>query len=749
MSPPIAEDSAVTIDANSIEAFVNVVFGGVTGFVDVRLLAEKGTPDQPPRCFSLPVDRQLTPALVHYAKEAADIGAACHVVPAGTPRRGRARVGTVAQVAVIVVDLDDGDIEMKRAHLEAYIGAPTLTVASGGKTSAGQSKLHLYWRLQTAADGDDLERVRLVRERIARKVGADISVARLQQPIRLAGSIHCKHGLRAPVPVLGHSEAAWSLKALEMAADALPSIAPLEHDPGSRAGGQEGATRFDALSQYIGKQVRDVRLGRATRAAAWEAIKAFNATRVEPGWDERRLRQEFEALELLDRRNHGKRRIRKNDDLDLTEHGLARRLVDEHGAGWRYVPAQGAWLEWTGSHWRPDETRRVLELCRQHCEAAALDEAPGGVRRILSERTIRAVERLAQCDPRISAAVGEWDRHEMLLNTPAGVLDLATGELLQSDPGLQLTRITQASPGTGCPRWLKFVGRITGGDGELASYLQRVAGYCLTGRTDEQAFFLLHGPGANGKTVFLEVLAHVLGGYARSAALDTFMAARGERQSFDLAGLDGVRLLIATETEAGRAWAEARIKAITGGDRIAVRHLYQSFYETTASYKLLISGNHRPRISGGGKAMLRRLQMIPFDTVIPEGERDGRLREKLVQEQDGILGWMLDGCRAWQDSGLRVPQRVRDAVTSYFDNEDVVGQWIAECCDQGGHLRSSAGELFASWRARADAIGVPAGSARDLGERLRDHGFEPFRNRQARGWIGLAPRAAGAGSAQQ
>ena len=161
------------------------------------------------------------------------------------------------------------------------------------------------------------------------------------------------------------------------------------------------------------------------------------------------------------------------------------------------------------------------------------------------------------------------------------MVDLRTGEMLPSDPGLQMTRITRASPGGGCPLWLGFIERITGGDVDMAAYLQRVAGYCFTGRTEEQVFFFLHGAGANGKTVFLEVLADMLGTYARTAPLDTFMATRADRQQDDLAGLDGARMVIATETEAGRPWAEARIKAITGGDRITVRRLYGEYFETT------------------------------------------------------------------------------------------------------------------------------------------------------------------------
>ena len=277
----------------------------------------------------------------------------------------------------------------------------------------------------------------------------------------------------------------------------------------------------------------------------------------------------------------------------------------------------------------------------------------------------------------------------------------------------------------------------------MAAYLQRVAGYCLTGRTDEQVFFFLHGSGANGKTVFLEVLADVLGTYTRTAPLDTFMATRADRQQNDLAGFGGARMVIATETEAGRPWAEARIKAITGGDRIAVRHLYGEFFETTPGYKLLIAGNHRPRLTGGGSSMARRLHLVPFDTIIPEQERDLRLREKLLGERGGILGWMLEGCHAWQSQGLQPPQKVRDAVASYFDTEDFVGDWIAEDCEVGEPTNRSTAELYASWGRRAESLGIDPGNARDLGERLRALGFHSVRTRKSRGWKGLRPLLAG------
>lgn len=750
MNRPERVESEPEVDITAIQRFVHVVFDGLTGFVDVRLLTEKGTPVQRPRCESVAVDERLAASLARCAANALRLGLACTVVPATTARRGRARTSNVTEAAVVLVDLDDGDIAASRAHLVRHLGPPTLVVASGGTTSSGQQKLHLYWRLAQPATGAAFARVSRLRETVARRAGGDTSFAKPSQPIRLAGSVHCKHGRRSPVHIVEHSGAAYALEALERAVEAMPPIRQTKDsvsgDPADEtgrrrihAGGIDGITRFEAVSRFVGKQVRLVRLGQISRAAAWRAVIAYNAERIDPCWSEARLRREFDALELVDRRNH--RGAKETEiEVDRTEHGLARQLAAEHAGGWRYVPGVG-WLAWTGTHWERDETNRLLELCRRLCEAAASRQPDPERRRLLTDRTIRAVERLARSDPRLATRAAEWNSDGMLLNTPAGVIDLRTGEVFPNDPRLQMTRITGAAPGNGCDRWRAFIQRITGGDADMMGYLQRIAGYCLTGRTDEQAFFLLHGSGANGKTVFLEVLAAILGSYAQTAPLDTFMAARADRQQNDLAGLDGARMVIATETEVGRPWAEARIKAVTGGDRIAVRRLYGEFFETVPAYKLLIAGNHRPRLTGGGTSMARRLHLAPFDTVIPEGERDGRLRDKLLDERSGILSWMIEGCRTWQDQGLAPPRKVREAVASYFDAEDFVADWIAEDCEVGPGHKARVADLYASWRLKAESLGIGPGNARDLGERLRSLGYESFRTGRARGWKGIRPLA--------
>lgn len=355
-----------------------------------------------------------------------------------------------------------------------------------------------------------------------------------------------------------------------------------------------------------------------------------------------------------------------------------------------------------------------------------------------SERTIRSAVGLAASDPQIATDTFSWDIHPMLLNTEGGIVDLQTGEVRPHDPMYLMTQITFARIGSGCPRWLQFLDEITNGDMLLASYLQRLAGYCLTGSTSEQCFAFLHGHGANGKSVFVSTLSNVLGSYAATATLDTFAASRSARHLTELAGLRAARLVVVPETEAGQGWAEARIKTVTGGERIRANFMHKDHFEYLPQFKLLVAGNHRPSLSNVGEAMRRRLHLVPFATAIPAEKRDHRLTEKLWLERDGILGWMIAGCIGWQREGLSPPPIVTEAVRNYFASEDLVGQWLDECCVLEGS-EPSAG-LFQSWKGWAEASGFIVGTQKSLGETLRTKGFRDGKVQRARGWYGISLR---------
>jgi len=197
--------------------------------------------------------------------------------------------------------------------------------------------------------------------------------------------------------------------------------------------------------------------------------------------------------------------------------------------------------------------------------------------------------------------------------------------------------------------------RSLAADDQLVGFVQRVLGYCLTGATLEHALFFLYGLGANGKSVLLSTVTGILGEYHRTAPVEMLLVSKHDRHPTELAGLVGRRLVTATETEQGKRWAEAKIKALTGGDTISARFMCRDFFDYVPQFKLIVAGNHKPSLNTVDEAMRRRLNLIPFNVTIPEKDRDPHLGEKLKAEWPQILQWMIDGCLEWQEHGLSAP----------------------------------------------------------------------------------------------
>jgi putative DNA primase/helicase len=320
----------------------------------------------------------------------------------------------------------------------------------------------------------------------------------------------------------------------------------------------------------------------------------------------------------------------------------------------------------------------VFDTAREICrEAAEHCLSPKAVR---SAKTVAAVECLARGDKRQHATVEQWDPDKYLLNTPGGVVDLRTGAKREQGATDYMTKMTAAAAGGDCPRWRQFLDEVTAGGKPVQEFLQRMAGYCLTGDTNEHALFFVHGPGGNGKSVFINVLSAILADDHRSAPIETFTAAHVDRHPTELAMLRSARLVTATETEEGRRWAESKVKALTGGERIAARFMRQDSFEYVPQFKLLIGGNHKPALRSVDEAIRRRMHLIPFTVKIAPVKRDVQLSEKLAAEWPGILQWAIDGCVDWLKRRLAPPATVIEATATYLENEDAVGQWLQDEC---------------------------------------------------------------------
>ena len=423
-----------------------------------------------------------------------------------------------------------------------------------------------------------------------------------------------------------------------------------------------------------------------------------------------------------------------------TEDALALSFTRRYHRDWRYVAGWGKWLVWDGQRWRTEDTLAATDLIRSVCRQTALRaDNPRVATKLASAGTVSGVERLARADRRHAATTDEWDADPWLLNTQGGVLDLKTGRMRPHERTDRMTKITTATPGGDCQTWRQFIDEVTGGDKELEFYLQRMVGYALTGTTQEHALFFLYGTGANGKSVFVNTLATILGDYATNAPMDTFMETRTDRHPTDMAGLRGARFVAAIETEQGKRWAESKLKNLTGGDKISARFMRQDFFEFFPQFKLFVAGNHKPAIRNIDEAMKRRLHLIPFTITVPPERRDKNLQQKLLAERDGILAWAVQGCLDWQRHGrLKPPQRVVDATEEYFEAEDALGRWLDERCVRETCAKSLTAELFNDWKQWAEAAGEFVGAQRRFSDQLITRGLEKWRNGMGvRGFQGI------------
>ena len=422
----------------------------------------------------------------------------------------------------------------------------------------------------------------------------------------------------------------------------------------------------------------------------------------------------------------------------LCEDALALEFSRRHSKDWRYVDDWHQWLGWDGKRWAKEGTLQIFDLARKVCrEVDARNAKSDGTTRGVKAATVASVERLARTDRRHASSSDRWDMDLWVLNTPAGIVDLKTGNTSPHDRTRMMSKITTATPRGDCPIWDAFLRDVTDGDDELSHYLARVAGYALTGVTTEHALFFFYGTGGNGKSIFLSTLAAIMGDYGTVAPMDTFLASKHLQHPTDIAGLRGSRLVTAGEVERGRRWAEAKIREITGGTPVKARLMRQDFFEFTPQFKLLCAGNNKPSIGDVDEAMRRRMHLIPFTVTIPAAKRDQGLAEKLLAERDGIMAWAVRGCLEWQADGLMPPPVVLAATKEYLESEDTMSRWVTECCTIDTAARADSASLFASWKVWTELNGEYPGSTKKFTQDLQKRGYKMWRLSGKTGILGL------------
>jgi len=435
-----------------------------------------------------------------------------------------------------------------------------------------------------------------------------------------------------------------------------------------------------------------------------------------------------------------------------------------------YVPQRGAWFEFDNHHWQMDDVRHIMQKAIQCTKDMLLDasiivaqatklsdpeERKHEIERAQalmsyatksqSKAKLEAMLSLASSNTAMVVSQGELDSNDMLLGVQNGVIELETLSFREGDPDDYITKQCVAEwsgDSEPCPTWEKFLEEVQP-DSEVRMWLQKFAGYCLTGKTSEQIFTVFQGNGANGKSVFVDILKLVMGSYATTAQFDTFCEKdNGSAIRNDVAMLDKIRLVVANEGSEGARIDEGMVKQITGGDDYTARFLHREFFTFKPKFKVILVSNHKPVIKGTDNGIWRRLVLVPWNVTIPSEKRDKKLVDKLKRELNGIFAWMIHGLAMYQDDGLaELPIPLVIANNEYRKDSDIIGLWLEEAIDTDDGFSVTSSALYTNYEQWAKSYGFRPMSQKTLADKLREKGFSPAKVQQCRGWNGLRLKA--------
>lgn len=441
--------------------------------------------------------------------------------------------------------------------------------------------------------------------------------------------------------------------------------------------------------------------------------------------------------------------------------GNAQRVVDRFGTEILWIKDTEQWAAYDGGRWsfrgsntevwtrivatidglldeadNYDDTEPVFDPGDKPTKDERLSERERFLKFARAQRyrpKLGAAREILQAHPALHVHMDHFDRPELLLNVANGVVDLTTGELHPHDRTLYLMQQSQVryEPGARAPMWLDFLASVMP-DEERRAYLARVVGYTLTGSTQEQAMFIHHGDGSNGKGVFMRVLMALLGDYAQSVPRSTLLAKQGDSIPNDVARMMGKRLLATTETSAGKKLDDELVKQLTGEDTMSARFMRAEFFDFRPVGKIHLATNYLPNV-GSGHGMARRLQDIGWDVTVPAHKRVPKLDEKIMAaEAGGVLNWAVAGCVEWQRTGLSVPAAVQEKTREHLANSDPLAMWLdEETAEQAGSSIETR-QLYANYKNWSENSGMRPMSMTAFALALGERGVENGKDSRTR-----------------
>lgn len=444
--------------------------------------------------------------------------------------------------------------------------------------------------------------------------------------------------------------------------------------------------------------------------------------------------------------------------VDWSVHGdirNARHFAAMFGRRLLYIYGLKKWLRWSGDRWILCDQGQEIEAAKQAAQtmmadasaslAVDQDRGKGRVREAMAAHQIariKATLELARSEPGMSAGQADLDANPTLLGVGNGVVDLKSGVLIVNRPDMLITQHCEADYDMAamCPRWLQFMAEVFAGDQATIDAVQRLLGYTLTGLNTEEIIVICIGFGANGKSIFGNIVNRITGGYSRVAPHSLLAARRGDDHSArgDIAMLEGARLVSVNELPGGMQLDEQAVKALAGREPISARPLYGEFFTFNPRFTVWVRTNHRPIVKGDDDGIWRRIVVLPFREKFEGARRDPQLEGKLWTECNGILRWMIEGARQYLVSGhLSLSPAILAEQRQYRSDSDLLGEFLIDrtVADLTGRVPDK--ELFGNWCIWCADNGHKAGGKATFTQRLSERSFPICRSNGRRFYSGL------------
>lgn len=772
---------------NHLDSSANSTFN-IEHYSDIPKGGTKPKPD-PLQGRYANLTRQQAEELIPQLQEKNEAGAGIFI--ARNQCDGHRSEKTISRVRGVHADMDDVS-PRELADLIRLI-KPSIVVESS------PGKYQLYWQLSEDEYLEPAE-AKAINQCLASQYGADPAAVDVSRLLRLPGFKHMKYRAegQTPMVIATCNSITYTAEEIRQAFPSTPSenkvptktaqtalfITPTKPLPNQLAGiaesvaitypqlwsgdwanvirasgeiGYPSQSEADlALAGHITRACRRMGIGEESLDQAVEAVFSSAPVGMTGKWY---ARPDY-RIRTISKAASGTQIVVNTNPLNgfvLQSHGdirNAKAFAQVACGQFLYIATRDRWLSWSQDKWRlcekDEHVAMAKDVCGQILNAAndvfRQDQERG--KRLIQEAMaahnlsrITAMLKLAVSEPDMAITGRELDGDPYLIGVSNGVIDLRTGQHWPNRPDFWITRYCNAQhdADSKCDRWLAFLDQIFKGDVETINCVQRLLGCTLLGLSNEEILIICYGHGSNGKSVFSNVIHHIMGEYSVTAPPSLLTARRqddtGPRN--DLAALAGARYVSINEMQAGDRLDEQVVKMLAGREPISARFLHQEYFEFMPSFTPWLRTNHKPIITGLDDGIWRRLVLLPFEQKFDGDTKDPNLEQRLMAERDAILMWMVEGAKLYLQSGICMSPRMFKEIATYRTESDLLGEFLSDQTTPCLDGKTSQGPLYTRYREWCLGCGVRPLSKKTFTQRLAERGYPEGKSGKDRFYLGL------------